>query len=322
MNIYSPYAYFVYLRRRLKRRQVSLQKPVISVGNLAFGGTGKTPLVLSIVQELLDQGYRVSILSRGYKRTSKGTVVVSDGDAAVASPEDAGEEPFMLARLLRKAVVIVDKSRYRAGRFAEEEFGIDVHVLDDGFQHIQLYRDLDIVCLPARFPTSHGKLREPLAALSYADIAVFTGRSRGTSVDQWRSYLNAVYPSLASVHLPSIVKGFYSSENRPLDPDWVQEQKWVAVSGIARPHRFHRSLRDRRVQIAGVFTFPDHHWPSEADRARVDAFIKDKHLKGIVTTDKDLIKWMGLSGEAISMRTGYPPLPNLLLGKIYGVLQR
>ena len=268
---------------------------------------------LTIAGELMDLGLRVSILSRGYMRKSKGTVVVSDGEGMVATVEQAGEEAFMLARLLKKAVVIVDKNRFRAGCFAEDEFSVDVHILDDGFQHLPLYRDLDVVCLPASFPSSHGRLREPVSTLKYADVVVFTGKGKASTIDQWTSYLQIIHPKVTAVHLPILFKGFYSAESRPIDHSWVLANRWCALSGIARPHRFFRELTELNVPIAGVFTFPDHHWPSESEFQEVADFVRDKKLKGIVTTDKDIHKWLSLPVEKIVMRVGFPPLPNVLL---------
>ncbi len=141
-------------RRRFERqpqRQRRLSRPVISVGNLSLGGTGKSPVVAAIAQWLIDAGERPAILSRGYARRDPvdGVVVVSDGSAIHSAVEQSGDEPLMLARQVPQAIVCVSPERYLAGRLAEQRLGATVHVLDDGFQHLELARDLDILVTSA-----------------------------------------------------------------------------------------------------------------------------------------------------------------------------
>src|SRR3954464_2056784 len=163
-------------RRDLRRR---LRRPVISVGNLAVGGRGKTPMVACITRELLAMGERPAILSRGYRRTRPvdGIVVVRDPEGMRSDLPRAGDEPLMLARALRGASVLVSADRYLAGTLAEHALGATVHVLDDGFQHLQLDRDIDIVLVgredvakPITLP--RGRLREPLDTLIAADAVL------------------------------------------------------------------------------------------------------------------------------------------------------
>jgi tetraacyldisaccharide 4'-kinase len=156
-----------------------LQQPVISVGNLSVGGAGKTPLVASIAEWLLARGERPAILSRGYKRRDRleGVVVVSDGRDVLASVDSAGDEPLMLARALPGAIVCVCEDRYLAGVLAERRLGATVHLLDDGFQHVQLTRDLDILVTPLGEISNgrvlpFGRLREARSAAARAQFVV------------------------------------------------------------------------------------------------------------------------------------------------------
>ena len=158
-----------------------LDRPVISIGNIVVGGTGKTPTVLYLVRWLQHQGQKVCVLSRGYRRRSRGMVVVSDGERIRAGVEEAGDEPMLLAQQLPGAIVVVDSDRVRAGRHALQHFRPDLFIIDDGFQHRRLHRDLDIVTFKEEGDLGNGwmlpagPLREPLKALGRAGLLWFNG---------------------------------------------------------------------------------------------------------------------------------------------------
>ena len=237
------------LRRRLRR-------PVISVGNLAVGGRGKTPMVASIARELLAMGERPAILSRGYRRTQQddGVVVVRDPDGIRSDLARAGDEPLMLARALAGVSVLVSPDRYLAGTLAEHALGATVHVLDDGFQHVQLDRDVDIVLVgrddiakPLTLPL--GRLREPLDTLIAADAVL----AADDDVD-----FNAI-----GVDLP-----FFRTRRSVRIPD-VNGQPAFAVAGIAAPERFFEDVRRAGCAIAATCAFPDHNKYSRKEIVRI-----------------------------------------------------
>lgn len=259
------------LRRRLRH-------PVISVGNLAVGGRGKTPLAAAVARLLLDSGERPAILSRGYGRVSRdaGVVVVRDPGGIRADLARSGDEPLMLARQLPGASVLACADRYLAGRFAEHHLGATVHVLDDGFQHLQLERDLDLVILgredvarPVTLPA--GRLREPLDTLVAAD-AVLTADED-------------VELSVAGMDMPVF-------RLRRSSPGWseVPAGPVLALAGIAGPERFFGDLRRHGWAIAGTMVFPDHHPYRSRDLERIAAEVRRTGSERVVTTEKDFVR--------------------------------
>jgi len=282
------------LRRRLRR-------PVISVGNLAVGGRGKTPMVAAIARELIGMGERPAILSRGYGRTrpEDGVVIVRDAGGIRSDLARAGDEPLMLARELDGVSVLVSPDRYLAGRLAEHALGATVHVLDDGFQHLQLDRDVDIVMIgrddvarPITLPW--GRLREPLDTLIAADAIV--SADEDVSVES----VGADAPFFRArrrIRLPSM-------DGNPV----------FALAGIASPERFFDDLRASGCQLAGTMAFPDHHPYSRADVNRIVAAARNAHAVVIVTTDKDyvrLLRWrpFGIRIERAALTMEPDPLP-------------
>jgi len=260
------------LRRRLRR-------PVISVGNLAAGGRGKTPIVASIVRDLLSMGERPAVLSRGYRRTKAddGVVVVRDADGVRSDVARAGDEPLMLARALDGASVLVSPDRYLAGTLAERALGATVHVLDDGFQHLQLDRDIDLVLVgrddiasPLTFPL--GRLREPLDTLIAADAVL----AADDDVDV----------SAVRLDLP-----FFRTRRSIRIPD-VDGQPGFAVAGIAGPERFFEDLRGAGCAIVGTRAFADHHAYSRKDVAAIADAARRAGAQIILTTEKDYVRML------------------------------
>jgi tetraacyldisaccharide 4'-kinase len=274
------------LRRRLRR-------PVISVGNLAVGGRGKTPMVASIARELLAMGERPAILTRGYARTrpADGVVVVRDPAGIRSDLASAGDEPLMLARGLDGVSVLVSADRYLAGRLAEHTLGASVHVLDDGFQHLQLDRDVDVVMIgrddvtrPITLPS--GRLREPLDTLIAADAIVgvdddVTVESVGTDVPFFRVR--------RALRLPVTSGG-----------------SAFAVAGIASPARFFDDLRALGCVLSGTMSFRDHHPYSRADLNRIVAAARSAGAETILTTEKDYVRL--LPWRPFAMRIDCAPL--------------
>jgi tetraacyldisaccharide 4'-kinase len=255
-----------------------LRQPVISVGNLSVGGTGKTPLVAQIAEWLIGQGERPAILSRGYKRSiaADGVTVVSDGKAVLTDVHHSGDEPMLLARKVRHAIVCVSEDRYLAGAVAAR-LGATVHLLDDGFQHVRLHRDFDILVTTPQEITCgrvlpHGRLREAPNAAARAHFAVVVGGERDEArTEMWELGISEF--AVAQRHLK-------------VDPGAA-----IAVAGIAYPETFFAMLRSAGVDVKATFAFADHHMFSDADVARIDASLRSTGATVVLTTEKDAVRF-------------------------------
>jgi tetraacyldisaccharide 4'-kinase len=276
------------LRRRLRR-------PVISVGNLAVGGRGKTPIVATIARELLAMGERPAILTRGYGRTAPadGVVVVRDPGSIRSDLARAGDEPLMLARQLAGVSVLASADRYLAGRLAEHHFDATVHVLDDGFQHLQLDRDLDIVIVgrddiarPVTLP--RGRLREPLDTLIAADAILTLAADIAIEMRGADTPIFGVVRTLgAPVNVPSKAAVF-------------------ALAGIAGPERFFDDLSASGWRVVATRAFPDHHPYSRRDVDRIYAEAKGAAADAVLTTEKDYVRLLRF--RPLPMLTDWLPL--------------
>jgi len=270
--------------------------PVISVGNLSVGGTGKTPVVALLAAMLRDAGRPVAVLSRGYRGSFRGDcLIVSDGQGVHAGPEEAGDEPVMLARAVPGIVVAVGRRRDRVGRAVEQRFGSRVYVLDDGFQHLRLRRDLDLVCASGADlvdrPLPAGRLRESTAALARADLVLLD--ADGAAV----AGLAAVHPGRV-LRLRRRVVGFFgldgTEQAAPAHP--------FLLSGIARPERFHGDVTPRVGHVSGTAVFADHHVYTAADLAGVEARARAAGADAVVTTAKDAVRLPPLSLPLLVLR--------------------
>ena len=268
-------------RRRLRR-------PVISVGNLSVGGTGKTPLVAAIAAWLVSIGERPAILSRGYARkvTTREATVVSDGTRLLTDVAHAGDEPLMLARAVPGAAVVVCAERYAAGLVAEDTLGATVHVLDDGFQHLPLARDLDIVVTAAGTLATDavlpkGRLREPVSALSRAGLLVVVGATDDEADAEARAYgVPLGLGAARTLGAPVAIEGEPPTRARPL----------VAMAGIGQPAQFVAALTAHGWRVVDTCAFPDHHWYGAADLTAVARRVAAAGAWGVATTDKDAVR--------------------------------
>jgi tetraacyldisaccharide 4'-kinase len=272
-----------YARDRSRSRR--LHQPVISVGNLVLGGSGKTPIVATLARMLIAAGERPSILSRGYRRPdpSRGVVVVSDGHAVLATAGRSGDEPFMLARTLADAAVLVSHDRYEAGTTAESRLGCTVHILDDGFQHVQLARDVNLLVatradLDNRVVPS-GTLREPLTAARAADAVLVEGSNEDVQAVADGFGLSTAFRVTRRFHP---VRSLQSNDVRPT--------RAIAVAAIARPQRFFAALRDQGWDIAREFVFRDHHWFRAQEIETIEQAARDEGVDVVVTTEKDAVR--------------------------------
>lgn len=277
-----------YARRPHRRRR--LGRPVVSVGNLVVGGSGKTPAAAAIAKLLLAAGHRPAVLSRGYRRRAPSgeIVVVSDGERVLAAVDRSGDEPQMLARGLPGVPVLAGADRYRAGLLAERQLGATVLILDDGFQHVQLERNADLLIvspedLDERMLPS-GRLREPLDAARAADALLVGGSAQDA----------AHVASALGVGTAFRIEARFSAL-RLLDGDGGSAPargsgRVVAVAGIARPWRFFEALAGQGWDVARTIAFRDHHWFTPADLDRVEAAMRDAGAALVVTTEKDAVR--------------------------------
>jgi tetraacyldisaccharide 4'-kinase len=271
-----------YQRRPHVRRR--LDAPVISIGNLTVGGSGKTPLAAEIARMLVQSGERPSILSRGYARqhASEGVVVVSDGSSILAEVEESGDEPLMLARMVPGAAVLVSSSRFAAGRLAETRLGRTVHILDDGFQHFDLMRDVDLLVAPDTLEDVRtlpfGRFREPIDAAVAADALLVEVGEDSRSADLQVSALAAQLKVSTAFEFTRRLAG--PQPDRPA----------FAFAGIARPERFFADLERGGWKLTGRRSFADHRHYSEQDVARIERDARGSGAQVILTTEKDLVR--------------------------------
>lgn len=278
-----------------QKRSSRLPCPVISVGNLHWGGTGKTPVVAALAEFLRDEGRKVCILSRGYGRATREPLVVSQGEGPLRDPQATGDEPWLLATRLPGVAVVVAKKRFEGGELALRELTEtpDVFLLDDGFSHLYLHRDLDILVLPDDDPFGGGRLlpggrlREPLEATRRAQVVLLSGRranqEEAQEVGQHLADWGFGGQAFAAPTLVGEIRG-----PQPLS----SEAAVLLVSGIARPLRFERAAAEKKVPFSDHLIFSDHHaYPKKTvdlirDRVREDGLT-------VLTTEKDYVKLRG-----------------------------
>ena len=277
-------------------------RPVVSVGNLTTGGRGKTPTVAWLARMLVEAGERPAILSRGYARRNadEGVTVVSDGVHLLADLARSGDEPLLLAREVPGAAVFVCDDRALAGTLAERVFGATVHLLDDGFQHLQLARDVDLVVVrPSDLldrPMPFGRLREPVQALEAAHAVIMDSASADDATGGGRAR-------------PTFLLRRSLGRPVPLEADrpWPDDaHPVVAVAGIAEPGRFPRALEAAGWTVARTLTFADHHAYTRGDLERIVRIASRVGAVGIVTTAKDAMRLLPL--RPLSMPVAYVPL--------------
>jgi tetraacyldisaccharide 4'-kinase len=269
----------LYDRGALKAQK--LGRPVVSIGNISAGGSGKTPFVIALGKLLRQRGIEVDVLSRGYGRSSAEVAVVDPN----GSPEQFGDEPLLIARKLQ-APVIVGADRYQAGLLAEREFSARWHLLDDGFQHRRLHRDFDIVLLPAEDLAGAllplGRLREPVSALRRADAVVVFDSCDAAALSGLDTQ---TWPARRTVKLAHL------------------DGKAVAFCGIGRPRQFFDALKALGQELAGEIAFRDHHRYQQRDIDRLLRLRESTGGAGFITTEKDVINLGAISRELQPSRT-------------------
>jgi tetraacyldisaccharide 4'-kinase len=280
-----------------------LSRPVISVGNLTVGGTGKTPIIIDLARQLLAKNIKVGILSRGYKRTnSQKITVVSDGQGNFASLVESGDEPLMMAQMLPQAIIIVGQDRFAAGQKAINDYGCQVLLLDDGFQHWRLQRDYNIVLLDYNDEPWHdnllpaGRLREPLSALKRADHVVITKIPKiyhAEKIRRFKKLITQYAPTCAislcqfeAVSLHQLIAGKWTD----LSVDKLQNLPVIAFCGLAKAQGFFESVKLLGANVLQQISFSDHHSYSENDCQMLKQKLNELNAQYLITTRKDLVK--------------------------------
>ena len=277
-------------------RKQRLPRPVISVGNLTVGGTGKTPVVMHLVERLTAQGRRVAVLSRGYRRRSQAPqVLVSDGQQVLVGPEEAGDEPYLIACRCPRAVVAVGGDRYALGQWVLSRLPVDCFVLDDGFQHVQLHRDVNLLLVDAtdlrgiQAALPAGRLREPLAAAARATAILVTRAGTEQDADAvWSHLIRACgpLPSPALVDFPAEEFRRVGGEgSRPLAD--FRGRPALLFSGVGNAGSFHALVAGLGVKVVETLAFPDHVHYTEGMVDAIRAKAKASGADLWVTTEKD-----------------------------------
>lgn len=314
MNPLTPfgklYGRIMDLRNALYDRKVlkscHLPGTTYSVGNLTTGGTGKTPLVAYIAELLLDRGEKVCILTRGYGRKTRGRVLVSDGKSILADAATGGDEPTELARKLRaRAVVIADADRVSAANWAREQFGVTHFILDDGFQHRKVNRDVDIVCVDATNACGNGRvlpagpLRESFKSLSRASAIVITRSELATDLNALKSRLRArnqkapIFSCYTRLRGMSALDDFLAGD---CDGSWSESspERFFAFSGIGNPTSFFESLRSWNINVVGEKAFGDHYTYDARSMDMIGNEASGCGAELLITTAKDAVKLAGI----------------------------
>jgi tetraacyldisaccharide 4'-kinase len=275
--------------------QRHLPVPVISVGNLTVGGTGKTPVVIEITQWLLGAGKRVAVLSRGYRRTGRESVLVSDGRRMLVTPDQAGDEPYLIAQRCPKAVVVVGTDRYRLGRRVLETCPVDTIVLDDGFQHLGLHRDVNLLLVDATDACGlgqtlpAGRLREPIRAAKRATAVIVTRAEEPLRVNDVLARLGSVVdplPQTAQVAFrPGELVPVATGAGRSIQ--WCQGKRTLLVSGIGHGASFRQTAEALGVRILEEISYADHYAYSGSDVEKLGKRADALKAELVLTTEKD-----------------------------------
>ena len=279
-------------------RRISVKVPLVSVGNLTVGGTGKTPLTIALARMLLEHGRRPAIVSRGYFKEGRGLVVVSDGNRLLVGRRQAGDEAYMMARALSGVPVVVGPNRSLAATVVQSRFSPDIIIMDDGFQHLKVQRDLDIVVVDATNPFGNGMtlprgtLREPPNHLRRADMIVLTHTDQTEQIDCLRDSLHALNPNapiVESVHQPVSLSNY--QQQSELELGTLRGARVVALSSIGNPRTFERTLTDLGAELVDFWRLPNHYAYRRGGLSDLVDRARDLRVKAIVTTEKDMVRF-------------------------------
>lgn len=287
-----------HLYRKGARKTQRVGAPVISVGNITTGGTGKTPLVEWIASQLAERGHRICILTRGYRRANPSQrVIVSDGEQIVVDTGQSGDEAMILARsLLTKAAVVCDANRVAGAHWAIENLNPDVLILDDGFQHVRIARDLNIVAVDATNPWGNGRLlpagilREPIDSLSRAGCIIVT--RTGDALDARLHEQIRQATDAPIFRAPTVIRRITTLASPEIDSDkgTLLRQSLAAFCGIGNPNAFFKQLCDEGFDLRHTEAFRDHHKYSQTDIDGLSRRAAEAGAPALITTAKDAVK--------------------------------
>ncbi len=296
---------------------------VISIGNISVGGTGKTPVVEVFARILAERNRRVAVLSRGYKSKSRPLLkrlldvllmrsdtvppkIVSNGKEVLLDSYRAGDEPYMLGQNLKDVVILVDKDRVKAGKYAIRNFNCDTLIMDDGFQYLPLKPRLNVLLVDSTNPfTNHhllplGLLREPIQNLRRADYIFLTKSNGGSHIRHLRSFIkrhNPIAEIIECCHKPLYLQDVRTGERYPLD--YLDNKKVSSISGIAKPESFETFLRDFGADLVHLERYADHHRYS---RGEIRSFLnksRDTGAEIVLTTEKDAVRFPEFEEETL-----------------------
>jgi len=294
------FSYFIIIQIRNKfydlniLKKKSLKTPIISIGNLTTGGTTKTPFTIFISKYFIKNNIKVGILSRGYGRKSKGTIVVSNGNKILSTPKYAGDEPYLMAKILENVPIIVDNNRLRGGKYLISKYNPDIILLDDGYQHRSLKRDLNILlvnsfdkkCDHKLIP--NGKLREPWKNYKRADLIIRT-----------KSNLNIQNNYIIKKIKKTNKKTFISKSHITISKKFTKKnlittnlskKNVLLITAIADPKSFYKAIKITKCNIIKKLNFRDHYKYDQKIWDKIEQSIKNLNIDFILTTEKDWIK--------------------------------
>lgn len=296
------------------KNQKKLPCKVISIGNITVGGTGKTPSTIAITEEAKKRGFKPCILTRGYKGKIKGPCFISKGDGPLMSEQEAGDEPILMAEKLKGVPIIKCADRYKGGIFAIQNLKSQISsiesqiifILDDGFQHWNLFRDRDILLIDGKNPFGNrrllplGQLREPLSAIRRADIIVLTkmdnlamsqstthGQSKVDGLIEEIKLYNSKAPIFLAEHHPS---KFITTAGDSLPLEWANEKKFFGFCGIGNPESLIQTLFTSGVELTGFKIYRDHYRYRMKDLEIIKKSAEQSGANWIVTTEKDIMR--------------------------------
>lgn len=270
--------------------------PVVSVGALSVGGSGKTPLVIALCAEFLRQGKRPAVITRGYGgKSAEKTLVVTP----TTPPEEAGDEPAMMAAIMPEVKIIKAPRRKLGALFAEKYIKPDVLVLDDAFSHLELARDFDIIAVDAARGWGNGRtlpagpLREPLSRLKRADCIIVTnprvGEKSGNA--RVRESVSKYAPHCPVIEVHYRIEGLVTEAGgNPAPPERTRGKKAILFSGVGNPASFRKTAAELEVEVAGVFEFPDHYQYNRSDLKKISKAAVETGAEFALTTEKDLAR--------------------------------
>tara|TARA_B100000674_G_scaffold195824_1_gene159543 strand:+ start:835 stop:1827 length:993 start_codon:yes stop_codon:yes gene_type:complete len=267
----------------------SFDIPIVSIGNISMGGTGKTPMVAWVCQKLMSSNIRPCIITRGYKRKSSDMIIVHPNKKNKYIVDDVGDEPFDLLKKLPGISMVIHKNKSEAIKNAISVLDVDVIILDDGFQSLYINRDIDIALLNHK--NKNVLNREPYTSLNRADVIIFNDSK---NLSKFKSFINQKIDGNKALQLTMKKNPFINLKNKPKAP-------LLAVSGIANSDSFYTSLMDQKIKVVKHLQYKDHHNYSKKDMNKIYQFIEKMECKGIITTSKDYYKLKKLNVKNVKI---------------------